>query len=160
MEVRLRACVPGDAGFLHRVYAFSREDELRPIAWSEAQKAAFLELQFGAQKAHYEERYPHAAYLVVEVDGAAAGRLYVDRTASDINVLDIALLPPYRGRGVGRGLLESLLAEAASTRRTVSLHVEQYNPARRLYERLGFRALESNGVYVRMEWRVAEESLT
>jgi ribosomal protein S18 acetylase RimI-like enzyme len=144
--------MPGDAAFLLRVYASTREGEMRAVAWSDADKAAFVDLQFRAQKKHYEEHYPSAAYLVIEVDGIAAGRLYVDRTASDINVLDIALLPEYRGRGVGRALLESIVDEARATRRTVSLYVEQYNGARRLYERLGFRALGSYGVYEHMRW--------
>ena len=151
-EVTLRPCVAEDAEFLRRVYHSTREDELRVLPWSDADKAAFLDMQFGAQKKHYEAQYPDCAFRVIVVDGTAAGRLYVNRTASDINVLDIALLPQYRGRGIGSALLEAILEEARISRRTVSLHVEQYNPARRLYARMGFRTLESNGVYERMQW--------
>lgn len=151
-EVTLRPCVAEDAEFLRRVYHSTREDELRLLPWSDADKAAFLDMQFGAQKKHYEAQYPDCAFRVIVVDGTAAGRLYVNRTASDINVLDIALLPQFRGRGIGSALLEAILEEARISRRTVSLHVEQYNPARRLYERIGFRTLESNGVYERMQW--------
>ncbi len=151
-EVALRPCVAEDDEFLRRVYHSTREDELRVLPWSDADKVAFLDMQFGAQKKHYEERYPDCAFRIVVVDGVAAGRLYVDRTASDITVLDIALLPRYRGRGIGSALLEAILEEGRASQRTVSLHVEQYNPARRLYERMGFRTLESNGVYERMQW--------
>lgn len=151
-EVTLRPCVAEDAEFLRRVYHSTREDELSLLPWSDADKAAFLDMQFGAQKKHYEAQYPDCAFRVIVVDGTAAGRLYVNRTASDINVLDIALLPQFRGRGIGSALLEAILEEARISRRTVSLHVEQYNPARRLYERIGFRTLESNGVYERMQW--------
>ena len=150
--VALRPRAAADADFLRRVYHSTRIDELEGVPWSDADKAAFLDLQFRAQAMHYEAHYPAAASLVVEVDGAPAGRLYVDRTPEDINVLDIALLPPWRGRGIGGALLRALLEEARATGRTVSLHVEQYNPARRLYQRLGFRALGSNGVYERMRW--------
>ncbi|HEX6939117.1 MAG TPA: GNAT family N-acetyltransferase, partial [Longimicrobiales bacterium] len=64
---------------------------------------------------------------------------------------DIALLPEHRGRGIGTALLEALIAEADAAGKPVSIHVEQYNPARRLYARLGFREVEDLGVYVFME---------
>jgi ribosomal protein S18 acetylase RimI-like enzyme len=159
-EVTLRPCAAQDVEFLRRVYHSTREDELRLLPWSDADKAAFLDMQFEAQRKHYEGAYPDCAFQVVEIHGVAAGRLYVDRTANDINVLDIALLPAFRGRGIGTKLLEAILEEARSSLRTVTLHVEQYNPARRLYERLGFRSLGSNGVYERMRWIAREPTVT
>jgi ribosomal protein S18 acetylase RimI-like enzyme len=85
------------------------------------------------------------------VDGEPAGRLYVHRGRSDIRVVDIALAPEYRGRGIGAALLRSLITEAEASDRKVSIHVERHNPARRLYERLGFRPAGEHGVYVLME---------
>ena len=46
-----------------------------------------------------------------------------------------------------------LLVEAARANVTVFIHVEKNNPALRLYDRLGFRAIEDKGVYLFMEWR-------
>lgn len=158
--IALRPCVAQDVEFLRRVYHSTRDGEMRMLPWSDADKAAFLDMQFEAQRKHYEGAYPGCAFQVVEIDGAAAGRLYVDRTEKDINVLDIALLPPFRGRGVGTKLIEAILEEARSSLRSVTLHVEQYNPARRLYERLGFRSLGSNGVYERMRWAAREPAVT
>ena len=62
------------------------------------------------------------------------------------------LLPEQRGRGVGTALLTAVFAESVPAGRSVSIHVELFNPARRLYERLGFRELSRNGVYALMEW--------
>lgn len=56
----------------------------------------------------------------------------------DIPELTIALLPEYRGVGIGTQLLTHLLAEAAKIYRAVSLSVAAENPARHLYERHGF----------------------
>jgi ribosomal protein S18 acetylase RimI-like enzyme len=72
--------------------------------------------------------------------------------------MDIALAPAYRGRGIGSGLLRSLIAEAQASARKLSIHVESNNPARRLYERLGFRVAGEHGVYVLLE-RAPVESL-
>jgi len=82
------------------------------------------------------------------VGGAPGGRLYVHRGPSEIRVVDIALLPEYRGAGVGTSLLQDLLAEGDAAGKSVTIHVERMNPALRLYERLGFAVAEDKGVYL------------
>ena len=49
-------------------------------------------------------------------------------------------------------MLKGLLAEAAAAGKPLRIHVERFNPALRLYERLGFRQLDDRGVYLFMEW--------
>ncbi len=85
------------------------------------------------------------------VDGVPAGRLYVARWPGEIRVMDIALLPEFRGRGIGSRLLRAIIEEAESSRCAVSIHVERMNPALSLYERLGFRLREDKGVYLLLE---------
>jgi predicted GNAT family acetyltransferase len=70
--------------------------------------------------------------------------------------MDIALLPDFRGAGLGTALLAGLFAEATAAGKTVTIHVEGFNPARRLYERLGFRQIGEHGVYHLMEWTPGE----
>ena len=127
--------------------------ELAHVPWDKATRQAFIEQQFAAQDAHYREHYPGATLDVIEVDGKPVGRLYVHRGGGDIRIMDIALAPAYRGRGIGGELLRSLIAEAAASQRTLSIHVEVNNPARRLYERLGFRPAGEHGVYLLLERR-------
>ena len=128
-----------------------REPELAHLPWDDGMRRAFVEQQFTAQDTHYREHYPGATLDVIEVDGEPAGRLYVHRGASDIRIMDIALAPEYRGRGIGSGLLRALIAEAQANARTLSIHVETNNPARRLYERLGFVQAGEHGVYLLLE---------
>ena len=151
-SITFRSCAPDDVPFLRRLYGTTREDELRPLNWTPEQKTAFLDMQFQAQKSHYESYYPTCQFLMIELDAAPIGRLYVDRDDEAINIVDIALMPECRGRGIGRMLMEEILAEGAATARTVSIYVEHFNPARRLYDRLGFRHIDTNGVYHKMEW--------
>ena len=148
----LRPVTEADREFLLSVYASTREDELAQVAWEEGAKEAFLEHQFSAQDHHYRANYPGATLDVIEVDGEPAGRLYVHRGEDEIRIMDIALAPPFRGRGIGTGLLRGLMTEAAASGRTLSIHVEVNNPARRLYERLGFEPAGEHGVYVLMRW--------
>jgi len=86
----------------------------------------------------------------VLLNGQPAGRLYVHAWEREIRIVDIALMPEFRGQGIGSDLLRSLIAEAEASDRTLSIHVEHNNPARRLYERLGFQYAGEHGVYVLM----------
>jgi ribosomal protein S18 acetylase RimI-like enzyme len=149
--VRLRPVEDADRAFLLELYASTREEELAQVEWDERSKRAFLEHQFAAQHAHYSGNYPGATLDLIEVDGVAAGRLYVHRGASDIRIMDIALAPAFRGRGIGTALLRQLMAEADESGRKLSIHVEMNNPARSLYGRLGFRDAGEHGIYVLME---------
>ena len=151
--ITLRPAGASDSDFLLQVYASTREEELQLVDWSADQKAAFVRAQFEAQDTEYRRNYPDASFDVVEIDSEPAGRLYVDRRADDIRIVDITLLPTYRGRGIGTALLRGLLAEAAASGKRLSIHVEVHNPARALYERLGFVPIEERGVYLLMAAR-------
>jgi ribosomal protein S18 acetylase RimI-like enzyme len=151
MRVALRPVRVGDEPFLLRVYAGTRTEELAPVPWSPEQKAAFVAQQFAAQTAHYAQHYPGMSADVIVVDDEPVGRLLVARRAEEILIVDIAILPAFRGRGAGSVLLGRLREQARAAGKRLSIHVERENRARRLYERLGFRLVGEHGVYVRME---------
>jgi ribosomal protein S18 acetylase RimI-like enzyme len=108
-------------------------------------------MQFSAQDSHYRAAYPRARYDLVVRGDDVLGRLYVDRAQEAWLVIDIALLPAHQGRGIGTRLLTQLLSEAAAAAKPVRLHVERFNPAQRLYGRLGFRVVADEGVYLLLE---------
>ena len=150
----LRPETEADLEFLYRLYASTRADEMAVLDWTPEEKEAFLRGQFSAQRGHYREHYRDARFDVIERQGEAIGRLYVLRRPDDIIVVDIALMPEHRGQGLGGGLMRALLDEAAAAGKSVSIRVQLYNPALRLYERLGFQTKgEDDGLYRPMEWR-------
>jgi ribosomal protein S18 acetylase RimI-like enzyme len=150
-RLALRPIADEDRDLLYRIYASTREDELARVDWDEGQKAAFLRMQFDAQHRYYHEHYPDAQFQVIMLNSAPAGRLYLHRRMREIRIVDIALLPEFRDRGIGSALLGEILAEADRAGLPVTIHVEYFNPALRLYERLGFRKVEDKGVYYFME---------
>lgn len=141
-----------DLPFLQILYASTRTEELAQLPWSEAQKSDFLDMQFRAQHEHYRHHFSHADWLLIEHDGEAVGRLYLDRRRDEHRIIDIAFLPLHRGRGFGSALLADLLEEAAAAGKATTIHVEKFNPAMRLYHRLGFVTAEDKGVYDLMRW--------
>ena len=151
-RVSLRPARTDDEDFLRRVYASTRTDELEVTGWDEATKESFLHQQFRAQHDHYVSNYEDAFYDVILVDGEPAGRLYVAHWPEEIRVMDISLLPAFRGRGIGGHLLTAVLEEASQSQKPVTIHVEHANRARALYDRLGFEEVDAGDVYVKMRW--------
>jgi ribosomal protein S18 acetylase RimI-like enzyme len=152
-SIQLRPAGSGDEELLYTVYASTREEELAQVNWDATQRESFLRMQFQAQSQHYSSQYPGAEFQIILVEDQPAGRLYVHRRNDEIRVMDIALLPQFRRRGVGTTLMRQLLEEGERTSRTVSIHVEVFNPARHWYERLRFQSVADNGVYRLMEWQ-------
>ena len=150
-RITLRPAGSSDRDLLLQVYASTREEELRLVDWSADQKAAFVRMQFEAQDAYYREHYDPATFDVIDLDGEPVGRLYVARWDDEIRIIDVTLLPEHRGLGIGTTLIRGLLDEAAATGKRLSIHVESNNPARRLYERLGFEEVAEHGLYRLME---------
>lgn len=150
-SVILRPITDADMDFLHRLYATTREDELKQVDWTPEQKAAFVAQQFHAQHQYWRENYADTTWDLVLRDGEPIGRLYVARWPQEIRIVDIALMPEHRGGGLGTRLIRGLFAEGDASGRKVSIHVEIFNPARRLYDRMGFVQAAERGVYLLME---------
>lgn len=148
-----------DLGFLQELYASRRWAEVSAVpGWNDAQRQAFLYSQAELQRQHYENHFPAADFLIVEQAGSPIGRLCVQYAADDVRIVDIALLPDWHGRGIGTELLRIVLAKADAQSQTCSLSVEQGSSARRLYERLGFRAGTETGLYTQMQRPVSQEA--
>ncbi len=152
--ISLRPAGPEDEPFLFRVFASTRIDELAITGWDEAQKLAFLRMQFHAQSVDYRGKF-RSWYDVIVVGDVDAGRLLVEHAEDEVRIADVGLLPEYRNRGIGGGLMRGVLDEAARAGLPVRLHVEQFNPALRLYQRLGFTTVDEHGIYLLMEWSPA-----
>jgi ribosomal protein S18 acetylase RimI-like enzyme len=154
----LRPAHAADAEFLFEVYASTRQQELAVVPWSDAEKEGFLRQQFSAQDTYYRQHRPETEFLVILDRDGPVGRLYVCETAEQMIVMDIALLPEHRGRGIGTRLIEALMERAQASGVPMTLHVEANNPAQRLYARLGFVDVGEQGVYRELEWRAPAET--
>jgi GNAT superfamily N-acetyltransferase len=155
--IAYRPMTDEDLPFVARLYASTRAQEVAATGWPPETQSAFLDQQHRAQHRHYRHAFPGAEWLIVEQGPDAIGRLYLDETDAALLLIDISLVPEQRAKGVGGAVLADLIALAAARGKAISLHVEKFNPAQRLYRRLGFAPVEDQGVYDRMEWRPAPQ---
>jgi len=149
---RLRPETEDDVPFLMRLYASTREEELKLVPWSDEQKQVFLASQFRAQRHHYRTYIPNCSFEVLTLDAEPAGRLYLEPRQTQLRIVDIALTPDRRGQGVGTAIVRALQTTARAGGRGVGIMVEKFNPALRLYRRLGFTDIADRDVYLEMEW--------
>ncbi|WP_322082593.1 GNAT family N-acetyltransferase [Burkholderia sp. BCC1972] len=104
--------------------------------------------------AHDQRIRAHFDDAMIVCEGAEAiGLLKVTRAAGEWHVHQIQILPGHQGRGIGEAVLNALLTDAAREHVAVSLSVLHGNPARRLYERLGFRLASETDTSASMIWR-------
>ena len=151
-QITFRPINNDDLDFLQRVYFSTREEEMKIVPWTDDQKQAFLHQQFDAQHTYYQEQFKDAKFEVILRDDQPIGRLYLDRRENEHRIIDIAILPEFRGQGIGGGIMRDLLDEAIQVNKPVTIHVERNNQAMHLYERLGFQMIEDQGVYFLMKW--------
>ena len=151
MKITLRPVETLDGGFLFKVYASTRLEEMALVDWTDSQKELFLRMQFNVQRQQYQITYPNAINQIIELNGLPAGRLIVDRIPNETFLVDIALLPEFRNLGLGASILRSLQAEG----KKITLHVIRSNPAVNLYQRLGFIFVGEEAFYSKMEWSPA-----
>jgi GNAT superfamily N-acetyltransferase len=150
--ITFRAGTDADYDFQRLLYHDARAEEMKHFPFDEPQKNAFLDWQFECQWKHYREHYPTCDWQIILAEGRPVGRLLVDRWKDQIRIVDIALLSEMRGRGIGGQLMSEILGEGRRTGKPVTIHVEVFNPAMKLYERLGFNAEATSGAYVFMKW--------
>jgi len=150
-SVTLRPVGAADESLLLEIYASTRAEEMAMVPWTREQQEAFIRMQFAAQQEYYLKLQPDANHDIIMLNDRPVGRLYVARSEESIEIMDIALLPQERNSGIGSSLIKALMDEATPLR-PLRIYVESFNPSLGLFERLGFRAVEEQGIHLLMEW--------
>jgi GNAT superfamily N-acetyltransferase len=146
VNVALRPATPADEEFLFVLFVSSRDNDFSFLP--EPQRSALMRMQFRGQHQTYTQRSPVAEHSIISFDGSDAGRVWVAETEDAITILDIALLPGYRNRGIGAHVYGGLIEKAEAAGKPLHATVSTANPdSLRFHERLGFRRTATDGLY-------------
>jgi ribosomal protein S18 acetylase RimI-like enzyme len=152
MDFVLSLATPEDDAFLAKLFSDVHATEFAPLGLPEAALVQLLNMQFRGQRGGYAAQFPKAVDEILWIGPARAGRLLVNDGEDELRLVDIALLTPYRGQGVGGRVVQGLCERASTSGLPLRLSVRFGNPAERLYERLGFVRTGSDGINVAMEF--------
>ncbi|AXA89811.1 GNAT family N-acetyltransferase [Massilia sp. YMA4] len=150
--IEMRPVEHADQRFLEQLYASTRSTDQRMDGCDARTEALLVALQFRARQAQLRAVYPYGDIAVIFERDRPIGSLYVNYGADEIRILDISLLPEYRNRGIGQGLLRSLQAQGVRMRVPVRLDLLLSSPAYRLFQRCGFVLRGANGLHNSLEW--------
>ena len=132
--VHLRPAGEDDTGFVFATY----EATLRPyVEWAWGWDDAF-------QQTGFWKHHPLEQLRLVFVEGERVGVMHVEERADVHFIRMIFLSPAFQGRGVGSRLLLAEAARARAEGKPLLLKVIKINPAKRLYERLGFAVIDED----------------
>lgn len=152
-RLTLRAERTGDRSFLYGLFCDLRLPEWETMQLDPALREQLMQHQFRAQTTSYRAQFPKARFDIIELDGTAIGRIVVDRPGDMVHIVDQAIVPTMRNRGIGTAMMRALMDEAAQAGLSVRLKVASSNdPSMRLYLRLGFVPVETAPLYIDMEW--------
>jgi ribosomal protein S18 acetylase RimI-like enzyme len=103
------------------------------------------------QREHFAERFDRYDMEIIEVDGVRVGAIQVDRQPGIIFLNNMHITPSRQRHGIGSEIVRALIDESDKRGIPIRLQVLKVNPARKFYERLGFREIGNTETHIRME---------
>lgn len=130
--ISLRPAAAEDAVFVDQLTRSVMESYVRQTWQTEEQVEAYF----------YKNRFDQPTTKIIQYDGKDIGRVSVLTGENQISIDNIHILPEHQNKGVGSSIIQKILDQAASLNLPVTLHVLKTNPAKNLYDALGFSVLE------------------
>ncbi|SDP33875.1 GNAT family N-acetyltransferase [Afipia sp. GAS231] len=139
-QIILRQAEAEHYDFALRLYLLTMQPYVQElVTWDEQE-----------QRATFAAQWKLDEVSIISVEGNDVGWLQVAELPAEIRLQKFYVSPQYQGSGIGSEVLGNLLVAWRSTDKKIVLRVLKNNPARRLYERLGFAAIADNGITFRM----------
>ncbi len=144
MDYKLRPVVPVDRDWLWQTYSNCMR--------------GYIEGTWGpwdgdAQEASFHDRFVSGEVNIIVSGGRDVGYIAALNEPTEIRLFNIMIAPEFQRQGIGTAVLKHLQAVAVALGVPIRLQVLKVNPARQLYERLGFRVFEETATHFRMEWQ-------
>jgi len=130
--IGFRQATEEDFDFLYAMHIATMKDYVDQIwGWDDAY-----------QEALFRERFIPNQIQVITFEGKDIGMISLEERTDDVFLRAIEILPTHQGQDIGTRIIQEIIDDAASKQKPVILSVLNVNPAKSLYERLGFSVIE------------------
>lgn len=146
--IQVRLMTEADEAFVYRLFSLVCDEQQGLAYLPESQREPLVQMQYRARAQSYKAAYPEAMYQIIEFEGQPAGYHVVAEQDEQIVLVDVAVLPEFRRRGICTHMLQMYRTKAQQEGKVSVLHVFKMNPAQHLYARLGFEIVQDCG----MQW--------
>lgn len=159
--IHMRPAASTDDALLFALFAEDKRVEFAAVGLPAEQAELLIKTQYRGRSMSYTSRYPQTEqWILCTEDGTAAGQLLLHRQSQRWRIVDIAVATAHRGQGLGTKALREVQERCRQAAVCLELSVTSQNPARRLYERLGFHATGQSALEVEMAWNDMQERVT
>jgi ribosomal protein S18 acetylase RimI-like enzyme len=128
MPVALRPALDQDFDYCRRLYFGEMEWIIEK-----------LHLDRAAQAVSFQQQWNASQVRIMVLEGADIGWLQTIMQDNELFIAQMIVARPFQRKGIGTEVMKHLIGEAGRLNQAVRLNVVKINPARRLYERLGFQ---------------------
>lgn len=143
-RIRLRRASADDFSFLFSLHAATLKEYIdQTWGWDES-----------LQRARYRETFDPGDTQIITLQAEDIGMLAVEEREADIFLSLIEIDPEHQGHGIGTAIIRDLISDGIRRGKPVFLHVLKVNPAKDLYERLGFSIVEETPTHYYMRTTV------
>jgi len=156
MQITLQpeALAPEADSLAYRLFAVDKLAEFAAIGLPQPQAEELVQMQWRGRTLTYANQYPGAEDWTISLeDGTPIGRYLLQKTPQGLRMVDFAILPDWRGQGIGTQVLQKLIHSTSTSGAVFSLRVEKNNRALYLYKRLGFAIVSDDEISFEMEWK-------
>lgn len=139
-KIDLRPATAEDFDMALKLYLVS----MKPLT------AALMPWDEAKQSRNFAAQWNLNDVQIIIFEGSPVGWMQATETSSEVFLQQLFVEPEYQRRGIGSEVLQTLLNRWQATGKSVVLNVLKNNPARNLYQRLGFSVVGEVGVKLHM----------
>ena len=141
MTIALRPARSNDFAYCRRIY-------FEEMSWIIEK----LHLDKAVQESYFLEMWDPTQVRLITLDGADIGWIQTINQDGALFLAQMFINRTFQRRGIGTAIMKSLIGEAARSNLPMRLNVVKINPARRLYERLGFTVIHEDERKLYLQW--------
>ena len=139
-QIHFRPAAESDIDFLYALHVATMKEYVdKTWGWDDT-----------FQEAVFRKNYVPAEIQVITFAEKDMGMLSLEERVEDVFLRAIEIHPDYQGQGIGTAIIQKIIVEGTLKMKPVFLHVLKVNPAKKLYERLGFSVVNETPTHFQM----------